>query len=245
MTNKSLSAYPREVGFAQLLGIAGNRMLFLAPLGLVAALMLAVGSPVGTAPSVEVQKEALAATPFVPPSTPEVVPQQPLGSIEVVPEQPSGSTAAGKRIDALAGFLARKYRVSQDAIRDLVTTAYAEGGRLGVDPLLIIAVMAVESSFNPFAESVAGAKGLMQVIPRYHSDKFDGSEAGKSVLDPDINIQIGARILKDYIRRGGSLVAGLQMYNGSPGDESNAYANRVLSEQQRLQQVVRRVHGAA
>ena len=142
-------------------------------------------------------------------------------------------------IEAVANAVARKYRISQDATREFVGTAYREGKGLGVDPLLIIAVMAVESRFNPVAQSDGGAMGLMQVIPRYHTDKFNAAR-GESVLDPRINIQLGTRVLKEYIRRGGTDVAGLQLYNGASADAGNVYANKVLGERQRLRDAVRR-----
>ncbi|TMH22958.1 MAG: lytic transglycosylase domain-containing protein, partial [Betaproteobacteria bacterium] len=85
-----------------------------------------------------------------------------------------------------ANAVARRYRISLEATRELVGTAYREGKVIGVDPLLIIAVMAVESRFNPIAQSDGGAIGLMQVIPRFHADKFDVA-LGKSVLDPRTN----------------------------------------------------------
>jgi len=49
-----------------------------------------------------------------------------------------------------------------------------------------------------------GAKGLMQVIPRFHQDKLDALGGEDSVLDPMTNIMVGARILKDAVRRGGA-----------------------------------------
>ena len=143
-------------------------------------------------------------------------------------------------IDALAASLAKRYRVSIDATRGLVATAYREGHRIGLDPLLIIAVIAVESRFNPIAESDMGAQGLMQVIPRFHKEHIE-TGGTDSVLDPHANIRLGARVLKDYIKSGGTEVAGLQRYNGSSGDGSNAYAARVLGEKQRLQQSVQRL----
>ena len=144
-----------------------------------------------------------------------------------------------KSRDALVAMLAQKYRVSREATRELVDAAYREGGRNGLDPLLIIAVIGVESRFNPIAQSDGGAMGLMQVIPRYHGDKFDAA-GGESVLDPRVNIHVGARALKEYIRRGGTETAGLQLYNGALDDESSAYAHKVLLEKQRLQSVIRR-----
>ncbi len=143
---------------------------------------------------------------------------------------------ADPRIDALAGIVARKYRVSEEATREFVRTAYREGARHGVDPLLIVSVMAVESRFNPVAQSDGGAMGLMQVIPRFHAEKFDAADRS-SVLDPRTNIQVGVRILKEYIGRGGNELAGLQLYNGATG---SAYATRVLGEKQSLQDALRR-----
>src|SRR5258708_3318147 len=152
---------------------------------------------------------------------------------------PTRTALPAGRIEALVTMLARKYRVSEDATRELVDAAYSEGRRNGVDPLLIIAVIGVESRFNPIAQSDGGAMGLMQVIPRYHGDKFDAAN-GESVLDPRTNIHVGARALKEYIHRGGTEIGGLQLYNGSLDDESNAYAHKVLLEKQRLQSAIRR-----
>jgi soluble lytic murein transglycosylase-like protein len=154
------------------------------------------------------------------------------------------ATPADPIIDALAGIVARKYRVSEDATREFVRTAYREGARHGVDPLLIVSVMAIESRFNPVAQSDGGAMGLMQVIPRYHAEKIDAADRA-SVLDPRTNIQIGVKILKEYIGRGGNELAGLQLYNGATGDSSCAYATRVLGEKQWLQDAVRHARDRA
>lgn len=170
-------------------------------------------------------------------SAPIALPQ--VGLAETGPTRTRTQALSAGSIDALVTMLARKYRVSEDATRELVDAAYSEGGRNGVDPLLIIAVIGVESRFNPIAQSDGGAMGLMQVIPRYHEDKFDAAN-GESVLDPRTNIHVGARALKEYIRRGGTEIAGLQLYNGSLDDESNAYAHKVLLEKQRLQSAIRR-----
>src|SRR3972149_6747135 len=140
----------------------------------------------------------------------------------------------------LAAYLSRRYRVAQDATEQLVGAAQQAGSRTGVDPLLILAVIAVESRFNPIAESVMGAKGLMQVIPRFHQDKLDALGGEDSVFDPMTNILVGARILKDAVRRGGGLMPGLQLYAGAFGDDSQQYAQKVMAEKQRLQQMLKR-----
>ncbi len=101
--------------------------------------------------------------------------------------------------------------------------------------MLILAVIAVESRFNPFAASEQGALGLMQIVPRFHKDKLP-DEGAPAMLETAANIAVGSRILKDSIRRGGSDEAGLQLYNGAFDDETRAYANRVLTERRRIEQ---------
>jgi soluble lytic murein transglycosylase-like protein len=146
--------------------------------------------------------------------------------------------AAREQIEALTALIARKYRISPNVGRELIGTAYREGARTGVDPLLIVAVMAIESRFNPIAHSDAGATGLMQVILGFHKDKLE-ADAGDPAFDPHANIRLGARILQECIKRAGNEAAGLQLYNGSSDDATNAYANKVFAERQRLQQVTR------
>jgi hypothetical protein len=142
------------------------------------------------------------------------------------------------RYRAVAGFVAKRYRVSQDAAFDLVTLAHSAGRQLQLDPLLIIAVIAIESRFNPIAESRAGAKGLMQIIPKFHGDKLEAFGGEEAIFEPEANIHVGARILKEYLRRTGSLGIALQMYAGALDDDEDQYTRKVLNERHRLQQVV-------
>jgi soluble lytic murein transglycosylase-like protein len=120
----------------------------------------------------------------------------------------------------------------------LVSHAHQVGAQLQLDPLLIIAVIAIESRFNPIAESNAGAKGLMQIIPKYHEEKFVEFGGEHAVFDPETNIEIGSLILREYIRRTGNLGIALQMYAGALGDHEDRYTRKVLNERQRLQQVL-------
>jgi len=144
-----------------------------------------------------------------------------------------------RRQRLVAEFMARKYRVSVDAVQDLVRTAHAAGKQLGLDPQLLVAVMSVESGFNPIAESVAGAKGLMQVIPKYHLDKLAEFGGEQAILDPRANIIVGAKILKEYLlASGGDLFAALQTYAGGITDEGLTYSNRVLNEKDRLDELL-------
>jgi soluble lytic murein transglycosylase-like protein len=145
------------------------------------------------------------------------------------------------RYRALSEFVAKRYRVSPEMTFDLLSVAHNVGQRMGLDPLLIIAVIAVESRFNPIAESVAGAKGLMQIIPKLHIDKLEEHGGDRAVFDPATNILVGAQILKEYIRLTGNLGIALQMYAGALGDNEDQYTTKVLNEKQRLNQVLTKV----
>jgi soluble lytic murein transglycosylase-like protein len=140
----------------------------------------------------------------------------------------------------LASYLARRYRVASDATVDLVGEAFTVGQTTGLDPLLILAVISVESRFNPIAESNYGAKGLMQVVPRFHQEKLVEHGGELAVLNPRTNILVGAQILQEYIRRTGSLQGGLQLYAGAPDDPGQIYAQKVIAEKLRLQQALKR-----
>jgi soluble lytic murein transglycosylase-like protein len=160
---------------------------------------------------------------------------------QALPAQSAETVYVDRRPEALANYLARRYRVAPEPIEELVHAAFAAGRLTRLDPLLILAVIAVESRFNPIAESDYGARGLMQVVPRFHLEKLAAHGGEATVLQPHTNIFVGARILDEYIGRAGSLEAGLQLYNGAPDDPARAYAQRVLAEHQRLTQVVRSV----
>lgn len=138
----------------------------------------------------------------------------------------------------LTRYIARKYRVADEVVGQLVHEAHLAGRQTGLDPLLLLAVMAVESSFNPIAESGFGAKGLMQVVPRFHYDKLADHGGEEAILEPRTNILVGAQILKSYMRQTGSLEAGLQLYGGAADDPESAYAAKVLAEQERLRRAL-------
>jgi soluble lytic murein transglycosylase-like protein len=139
----------------------------------------------------------------------------------------------------LARYLSRRYMVGLAATEQMVQAAYAAADEVGMDPLLLLAVAAVESSFNPLAESVMGAKGLMQIIPKWHREKLERLGGDEALFDPEANILLGARILKEYVHRTGTLQAGLQFYNGAFFDETAQYARKVMAERARLQAVLR------
>lgn len=139
---------------------------------------------------------------------------------------------------ALAHWLGRKYNRAPEALGALIEEAFESGNRAHIDPHLILAVMAIESGFNPFSQSPAGAQGLMQVMTHIHVDKFESFGGKMAAFDPRTNIKIGVLILKECISRAGSIEGGLRLYAGAGNmDEDNGYAAKVIAEQGRLQSV--------
>ena len=139
---------------------------------------------------------------------------------------------------SVAYWLSRRYRVAPEPISRLVKEAWYVGERVGLDPTLILAIMAVESSFNPFAQSSVGAQGLMQVMTRVHDDKYEAFGGTLAAFDPITNLRVGVQVLKECISRAGSLEAGLRFYVGAANLlDDGGYAGKVLAEQANLRQV--------
>ncbi len=137
----------------------------------------------------------------------------------------------------LADWLSRKYRVAKEPISALVAEAYEVGNKLKIDPKLILSVMAMESGFNPFAASPVGAHGLMQVMTRVHTDKYEIFGGTMAAFDPVTNLRVGAMVLEENIRRAGSTEGGLRLYVGAVTSDGQDYIDKVLSEHDRLKRV--------
>lgn len=138
----------------------------------------------------------------------------------------------------VATWLARRYKVAPEPISRLVQEAWTVGMRVGLDPTLILAIMAIESSFNPFAQSPVGAQGLMQVMTHVHDDKYEPYGGVRAAFDPVTNLRVGVQVLKECIARAGSLEAGLRYYVGAANlADDGGYVAKVLAEQSNLKRV--------
>lgn len=173
---------------------------------------------------------------------------EPFEAQEVEPAEPD-AVARATAIDpkdlnrqqaAVAQWLSRRYRVAPEPISRLVQEAWLVGQRAGLDPTLILAVMAIESSFNPFAQSPVGAQGLMQVMTKIHDAKYEPFGGNHAAFDPITNLKVGVQVLKECITRAGSLEAGLRHYVGAANlADDGGYAGKVLAEQNHLRELVR------
>ncbi|MDP2829909.1 MAG: transglycosylase SLT domain-containing protein [Sulfuricellaceae bacterium] len=177
-----------------------------------------------------------------------ILPNISIAAVMPAPAPTPAAEPASRPLTATMGaalnFVAQRYRIAPEALLPVFEAAQTAASERRMDPMLIVAVIAVESGFNPFAQSSMGAQGLMQIIPRYHQDKVPKAVGGSAFLDPVSNVQMGAHILQEAIRRQGGLMEGLQYYAGASDDIDQAYANKVIAEKQRLEQASRRREAA-
>lgn len=125
----------------------------------------------------------------------------------------------------MSARLAEQVEDPQERIA-ILKRVHHEATRVDVPPELVLAVIDVESNFDRFAISVAGARGLMQIMP------FWLEEIGKpneNLLHIDTNLRFGCTILKYYLdMENGDLKRALGRYNGSLGERT--YPNLVLDK---------------
>lgn len=140
-----------------------------------------------------------------------------------------------QQLQALRSYIARKYKIAPSVAGALISTVYTVGREKDLDPQLLLAVIAIESRYNPYAESHAGAQGLMQVMTHVHKEKFEEFSDGViAALNPIANIRVGSKILHDCIKRRGSVQGGLACYVGATGPSDGGYGAKVLAERRRI-----------
>lgn len=142
---------------------------------------------------------------------------------------------------SLSQFISGRYAIAKEASRFIVFEAYRSAKKHEVDPILVLAIMAKESSFNPISGSSQGALGLMQAMPKAHPEKIEAIEnKSGNILNISDNIEVGVLILKEYLKKSnGNVAIALQRYNGNLNDPSKYYTKRVMD----IHNVMRKVSG--
>lgn len=136
---------------------------------------------------------------------------------------------------AIADFYEKKYKLERAKIEEYVSNTILIAKEVNIDPVLLLAVISVESNFNPNTKSQAGAEGLMQVMTAVHKDKYALYGGTSEAVKPEVNIRVGAYILKYLIATAGSLRNGLKYYVGAANAEDDGgYADKVISERNQL-----------
>lgn len=116
--------------------------------------------------------------------------------------------------------------VQDDFMRNrLLTTIQYEAVRAGLDPQMVLSLITVESRFNKYAISSAGAQGLMQVMPFWLRQI---GASNQDLLNMQTNIRFGCTILRHYLQlEKGNMFMALGRYNGSRGQAT--YPNLVYN----------------
>ena len=136
---------------------------------------------------------------------------------------------------AVADFFEKKYSLDRAKIEEYVSNTILIAKEVNIDPVLLLAVISVESNFNPNTKSHAGAEGLMQVMTSVHREKYALYGGTQEAIKPEVNIRVGAYILKYLIATAGSLRNGLKFYVGAANAEDDGgYADKVMAERNRL-----------
>lgn len=133
---------------------------------------------------------------------------------------------------AVADFFEKKYSLDRAKIEEYVSNTILIAKEVNIDPVLLLAVISVESNFNPNTKSHAGAEGLMQVMTSVHKDKYAIFGGTSTAVKPEVNIRVGAYILKYLIATAGSLRNGLKYYVGAANAEHDGgYADKVMARE--------------
>ncbi len=142
---------------------------------------------------------------------------------------------------ALAHYIARRFHVDVQTAASITREAFHAAQANNIKPTLILAVAAVESSYQPHAVNAAtGARGLMQVLPRWHEGKVRRIGGERALFRIKPNIEVGAAILAEYLHlERGRLHAALGRYWGSMrcGD----YVRRVQAQLDHLNHIAHTV----
>lgn len=142
------------------------------------------------------------------------------------------------KIHQLIKHIRKKYQVSKSRASTIVTAVFRSSAQHGLEPELILAIIAIESTFQARALSVKGARGLMQVMAKAHPKKVKEIGGIPALFNPQKNIHTGARILADYLKMSrGNLRKALLRYNGSHKNPNSRYADKVLYVYQEIKKV--------
>lgn len=172
------------------------------------------------------------------PPIPSIAPQADLVPLDKVDFRARDKKLIRSEADKMvvANYFAKKYDLDMLTMLGYVDIAVAAGGETRLDPLLLLAIISIESNFQPNAQSPVGAQGLMQIMPRIHAAKLKPYGGLSAAFKPDANVRIGALVIKQATALMGSLNGGLRFYVGAaqPDVSDGGFVAKVLGEYARL-----------
>jgi soluble lytic murein transglycosylase-like protein len=146
--------------------------------------------------------------------------------------------APTREVVALSRDIAARFNVNEGVASSITQEAFSAAREHGVEPILVLAVVAVESGYQPEAiNESSGAKGLMQVLPKWHADKIRRIGGERHLLLVAPNLNVGTAILAEYLRRErGDVDGALRRYSGSLNEQY--YSGRVQQQMHHFSKVV-------
>lgn len=146
-------------------------------------------------------------------------------------EHSSGDKVKIKKMQKLASYISQNYKVSLLNAEKIVFSVFSEAAKKDLEPILVLSMISIESTFDQYSRSKAGAIGLTQVMPKVHRHRI--AENKVDIWSVHGNIKIGTDIFKDYLHlTGGNIKNALQRYNGSSNDKKFRYSNEVMNRMQ-------------
>lgn len=162
----------------------------------------------------------------------------PHAEMQAMPERQAPADLALVQRRLVASIVAR-HRVGDAHAATVVSVAWRVADELRIDPLLVLAVIAVESGFDATAQSQQGAQGLMQIHTDVHAERFEPYGGSAAVFDPQANIRVGAELLRMHLIREGSTERALKAYVGAANrSHDSGYGARVLRARDLFREVV-------
>lgn len=117
-------------------------------------------------------------------------------------------------------------------IANIVDKTYRFAQQNQLDPDLMLGMMRVESRFDAKAVSHANARGLMQVIPKWHREKI----AGRKIHNPSVGIEVGVKVYREYLTRAkGNHYVAMNLYSGGGGRKYYRLVVKAKKEVQKAQ----------
>lgn len=141
--------------------------------------------------------------------------------------------------ERLASYISKNYQIASQSAKHIVESAFIVSEKHKTDPILMLAIIAQESRFNPIAESSAGAIGLTQTMPSAHPEKIQAlQQRSGNILNVADNIELGAKIFAEYLQRfKGNTTLALQQYNGNLADANKLYSKKVYAHFERFNKI--------
>jgi soluble lytic murein transglycosylase-like protein len=144
-----------------------------------------------------------------------------------------------KHIQVLSKHISTKYKLNFQHAEHIVKTTFTEAEKHEIEPVLMLSIIGIESTFKLKALSPVGAVGLAQIMPQFHINKINMlKKENLDIYSIQGNIRVGIQILKEYIDlANGNVQEALQRYNGSYSDKNKSYSKKVFSKMKNLKSV--------